>query len=424
MSKSNRLLFISYYFPPCNVIASNRSWNIAKYLVNLGWSITVLTLHPKLWRYINNPFDSLSYTTTLSYIYTKTKLRFLTPDELIGWNSNIGKFIGGILRTINKPIYIDNCIGWIPDALYSCRDIKTNDYDIILSTASPFSSFIIADILSKKLKIPYVIDYRDGWTIGNPHILDRYNKSMFKEYVKYTENRIINNCSAISIVSPSLCNQFNKTFYTNNKVNVITNGYDNEELNNVIPINFDHFAIVYTGQLYPPLRIIDPIMKALSILNNDINCKYIDWMFHYYGPNESSVNTSSKKYNLQSRVISHGIVPRKVALSATAGANVSIVITSINKSAGNADQGIITGKIFEPIGLKVPILLIAPDNSDAEAIITSCLAGKRFSSDDTDNICRYLISLMQHPNIPTGDNSIYSWKLLSLKYHNLLTGLL
>ena len=45
------------------------------------------------------------------------------------------------------------------------------------------------------------------------------------------------------------------------------------------------------------------------------------------------------------------------------------MITSVAEEATIEDRGIVTGKVFEPLGLGTPILLIAPPGSDIERIV-------------------------------------------------------
>src|SRR5262245_44782469 len=50
-----KLLFLAFYFPPARAVACVRAWNIAKYLVRLGWEVTVVTPKPSVWRYVEDP---------------------------------------------------------------------------------------------------------------------------------------------------------------------------------------------------------------------------------------------------------------------------------------------------------------------------------------------------------------------------------
>ena len=92
------------------------------------------------------------------------------------------------------------------------------------------------------------------------------------------------------------------------------------------------------------------------------------WYFHYYGAQENHVREQADRFGLTDRIVLHGRVPRREALSAVKGANLAVVITSVYEQSPLEDKGIVPGKIFEAIGLGTPVLLIAPNGSDATAI--------------------------------------------------------
>ena len=105
---------------------------------------------------------------------------------------------------------------------------------------------------------------------------------------------------------------FQPTFGVASKLHVITNGYDPDELARVQPHRFDHFAIVYSGNFYPPKRVISPLMAALNELQN----LEASWAFHHYGLQGDHVLQEARRFGLQNRVVIHGAVPRNEALSA------------------------------------------------------------------------------------------------------------
>src|SRR6266508_1747295 len=55
LMSNRRLLFVTYGFPPLRGSGCVRTWNIAKYLARAGWTVTVLTVDPSLWRNVEHP---------------------------------------------------------------------------------------------------------------------------------------------------------------------------------------------------------------------------------------------------------------------------------------------------------------------------------------------------------------------------------
>jgi hypothetical protein len=109
------------------------------------------------------------------------------------------------------------------------------------------------------------------------------------------------------------------------------------------------------------------------------------------------------------KVVLHGNIPRDEVLRAVKGASVAVVITSVTTDATLADKGMITGKVFEAVGLKTPILLIAPSGSDAETVVEGTGLGRRFLANDIDSIVQFLKNSMYSRISNTTNCDKYSW---------------
>jgi glycosyltransferase involved in cell wall biosynthesis len=59
------------------------------------------------------------------------------------------------------------------------------------------------------------------------------------------------------------------------------------------------------------------------------------------------------------------------------------------------NKGILTGKLFEYLGSKKPIIGIGPQNGDAAKIITDCDSGKMIQFGDVEALCDYLNQLYE-----------------------------
>lgn len=360
-----KLLFLAYYFPPLNSSGCIRTWNIAKYLARSGWDVTVVTPDPSLWRKVNdqNQVDADLLQEGIRRIPTGHRWRCLSPWDLKSLNGTLGRLVGGTCRRIARRLGIEMVIGWEREVESACASLSHNDVDVILASGPPFISFRLARSLSKRLERPYVLDYRDPWVTGAGSTRLR-TRSIMND-----ERRILQESSAVTVISPSL---LDSRIDLGSKKHVITNGFDPEEMRGVIPYNFGHFAIVYTGVFYPPSRVITPLMAALRRLKEHPfpeGSEFNNWKFHYFGPNVDHVLCEANSYGIADRVCIHGRVPRAEALAAVRGSSLTVVITSVLDGCNGQSSGTITGKLFEPLGMGVPILLVAHAGSDVEMII-------------------------------------------------------
>src|SRR4029077_4807564 len=136
------LLFLSCYFPPVQTIASVRTGNIAKYLVRLGWEVTVVTPDPSIWRNVEDP-EKVSIELDregIGRILTGHRWRCLEPIHLNCWDKDLGWFAGGVCRAIARHLGIDRSAGWNKGAERACSTLSPKDVDVILVSAPPFAA--------------------------------------------------------------------------------------------------------------------------------------------------------------------------------------------------------------------------------------------------------------------------------------------
>lgn len=411
-----RLLFLAHRFPPARAIACVRTWNIAKYLARLGWDLTVVTPHPSVWLHMENPENTVANLKKegIRRILTDHRWHCLLPDHLKCWNENLGWLAGGICRTVARYLDIDKGIGWIKAAERACAHLTPQDVDVIFATGAPFSAFKLAKRLSDRLGRPYVLDYRDPWT-GNPHRARPARAVVIEE-----ESRLLGACAAATVVSHSWKLAMERRFSLGKKLQVVTNGYDPEDFVNVKPYHFGHFAIVYTGALNPPKRVIGPLIAALQRLEETVRDGKSQWYFHYYGPNENLVREEAVRFGVTERVVLHGSVPRAEALSAVRGAGVAVAITSVGDEVTMEDQGIVPGKIFEALGLGTPLLVIAPSASDVEDIAETTGLVRTFTASDIDGMASFLAQSISGHVLKPRHLEDYAWPNIAKKLDTVL----
>jgi len=413
MAGRPKLLFLACYFPPLQSSASVRTWNIAKHLARRGWEVTVATPDPSMWRNVEDA-DAVHADLKragVKRIVTGYRWRFLSPELLRCWNHGLGWVLGGMCRKVCRYMEVDKGYGWIGEAEIACRSIRADDVDVILATGQPFSSFVLAKRLADKLDRPYVLDYRDPWT--NPH----HGQFSARRFVLEQEEQLVNSSSAITMVSPSL---LNGRYELGKKFHVVTNGFDPEELDQVEAHRFGHRAIVYTGIFHPPKRVITPIMRALDVLQRRQSPTDTDWRFHYYGPQNEHVQQEAQRFGLRDRVVLHGLVPRADALAAIRGAALTVVITSVLEETADADKGIVTGKLFDALGLGTPVLIVGPRGGDVEEIIQTTGLTQIVPAGDIDGIASCLEKAMTGKAPPPKNPQTYGWPNLIKKMDILL----
>lgn len=416
MQNAPKLLLIAGYYPPVRISAGSiRPWSLTRYLIDLGWEVTVVTPKISIWNPRN--LDGVENVAVeiqkigIKMIYTDHLLKCLAPARYKIPQGKVYWFFGGLLRVATRRLGVQNWVGWVPSALYACRNMKPNDVDVIVATGAPFWGFEVAYRLSKKINRPYVMDYRDLWT-DNP-----WNR-VSQKWVSQHERRLLQYSTAITIVSPISGEVLAKKYNVGNKIHTITNGYDAKDVTNVQKKSYDHFSIVFAGSLISAKNTLSPLFKALNDLKRRRN-DAINWKFHYFGPNTEVVNNEVVQWNIEEESIIHGNCPRDEVLQYSKGASLNVILSSDGNSLTIEDKGVIPGKVFELIGLEASILPIVPKGSAIESVLKE-VGVEAFSHEETDKISNFIIECMNGREVKIINQEMYSWDKLSKQFDLLL----
>ncbi|MBX3423886.1 MAG: glycosyltransferase [Pirellulaceae bacterium] len=412
-----RLLLVAYPFPPSPAIGAVRAWAMAKYLSRLGWQVTVLTPRPadSMGADAIQAADEQCQRENIHRLFAGHQ--FWPPTQ--SWTKQPGRWGSYLLqRLLSKllgPFGLNPTEMWWLACRRSLGRICQGSFDVVLTTGSPFYPFQAVQHFAAKHKIPFVLDYRDPWTANN------LTPTKIQRSLRRLENRVVADAAEVVMISPSQALWQAQHVRLNRSAAVIHNGYDPEQLHNVQATQFSDLAIVYTGEFYPGQREIDPIIKVIVRANEFLGSSSRPIRLHYYGRAGDYVNDKATQYGAQALVECHGRVPRSQALAAVKGSHLTAVIAGIADQADLDERGIVTGKIFEPLGLGVPILLIAPEGNDAAAILEETGAGRSFRASQIEEMAGWLVeqaSISKPRQLTPPAN--YAWPHLASKLDVIL----
>ena len=344
-----KALIIGYYFQQTVSIGSVRVRGIAKYLRDFGWESTVLsgTLGS------DEGFDVEE--VIVDDVVTKWSKAF-------GWESDIltrvqtgapvhkKTVFDHIIRLGGEVVaYPDVNRTWIKPAIARGRDLlREGEYDVIISSSAPFSAHIIAASLASEFNLPWLADLRDLWTQNH-----YYSYSGIRKFFeRRLECKTLAGADVLTTVSLPLAKDLGE-FYRDKSVFAIENGFDPDLLNPGIPLT-SKFHIVYTGNIYRGKRDPEPLFR---VLRNLIDKRVLDQNqveVHFFGVEEDWMRKDAKKHRLEEVVKIHGLVPRQIALTEQRKAQILLIMTWNDPR----ERGVYTGKIFEYLAARRPILSI------------------------------------------------------------------
>jgi len=360
-----KVLIITKFFPPFPNMASSRLGGLAKYLPKFGWEPIILMPDLKLktdprYRVITTeyPGDTAgSAIKSLGLNPSKRPVEQIPLPSYICESNNyfIVRFIdiiGGIL------IYPDAEKKWFPFALKEAeRLLRTEPIDAIISSSAPVTAHMVASALNKQFQIPWVADLRDLWSQTHLHSYGLIRK--WRE--RRLEVQTLKNAAALTTVSQPLADEL-ANLHLNKRINTILNGFDPDD---VTPAKLTtQFTITYTGLIYPRKQNPVALLRALREL---IDSRQIDprqVCVRFIGRPQYWLRQEIKKKNLQNIVQEIERIPREESL---ARQRESQVLLFLNWNDPR-QTGVYTGKIFEYLSARRPILAFGPRDVTSKLI--------------------------------------------------------
>ena len=385
-----KVLIITYYWPPAGGSGVQRWLKFVKYLQEFGIEPVVYTVENA--NYLKQDTSLLNEVPRGIEIL---KQPIWEPTALLFWKkskqqtkgiSNVSK--GGFLSFIRGNFFIpDPKVFWVkPSVSYLQKYLDANDIDVIISTGPPHSVHLIAERLHQKNDVKWLADFRDPWS-------DLYYNKDFKQLAfaknknRKLEESVLKNADCIVTVSNSLKQEFAKTA---KKVEVITNGYDDEFVAAENAILDTKFSISYIG-LLPKQSNPKLLFKVLKVLcEENLNFKK-DLQLNFIGDIYEEVKVAIEENKLLQNTNFVGYVSHQKAIEYQ---NTSQVLLLLIPNVKN-NEGILTGKLFEYLKAKRPILAIGPEKGDLAEILQETNSGVIVNFDAEEKLKLEIVALYQ-----------------------------
>lgn len=351
------ILLISYNFPPIEGPRSLRWIQFTKYLVRKGYKIDVLTIDPEM-SYGGYEKESIkmipigvNVCRTYPGLIYKFKYRYLPSKEIKNqknyktlFKAPLREMMKIIYQGIVEPILIpDNTIEWLPWGLGMVKKlIQENHYNLIISSAPPFTGHILAYFAKRKTGIPWIADYGDPWVFYPvPKIMRHHLVS------KWIESMLIKEMDYIIVTTNETKEGFVKyyPFLKKERIRVISQGYDPEEFKRIRPELGNKFRIVYTGFFYDHIREPYTFFDAIKGLK-DIELEVI-----VAGNIHSHHIKAAEEKGVIGKVIFLGYQLHERVIALQKGADLLLLLS-------NNSPYQLPGKIFEYFAASRPILVI------------------------------------------------------------------
>jgi hypothetical protein len=376
-----KVLIISYYWFPSGGAGVQRWLKFTKYLRDFGWEPIIYTPENGEYPSIDMSFEKdipeglLVLKTPIwepYNIYRKLTNKkknqpinaaFISENKKQGWIEKLSIWIRGNFLIPDPRRF------WIKSSVkYLTKYLKENPVDAIISTGPPHSMHLIGLGLKKNIpNVPWVADFRDPWT--NIDFYKELNLTLLADKLhQRLEKKVINTSDCLVTVSEGWKTDFEKM--KPKRIQVISNGYDESDVQQTeVPLD-EKFTISHIGTLNAA-RNPQTVWKVLSEICVENDEFKADLCIQLVGKIDFSVLESIRECGLLENLIKIDYLSHSEAIAKQQSTQLLLLL--INQSP-NAN-GILTGKFYEYLASKRPILAIGPIDGDAALVLKETGAG-------------------------------------------------
>ena len=421
-----RVLIIAYYWPPSGGSGVQRWVKFVKHLRSFGWEPVIYT--PE------NPFVTEHDETLLKEIPEGVEVLkhpvfeiakfFGAPASSNRTNtspsffSKVKKQLGSFVR--GNFFIPDPRVLWVsPSVKFLTGYLSKNKVDAIVSTGPPNSMHLIARGVKTKTNIPWLADFRDPWLeVLKFHDFNISSLAMNRHRQLFSS--VLKNADSILVAHPSVRENFEKL--TTVKVECVTNGYDEADLQQALPAKTDpsRFKIVFVGILYDALNS-SAFWQAIAGLCAENSSFKQKLELIFAGKVKEAAMIDIEKNGLTAFCNFAGYVDHLTAVGYEKAADVLLLFTP----PGDEFKYIIPGKLFEYLGVQKPILCVAPKENDSAQIVLQTKGGEVVHPDKKEEIKNAILKMFElfekgELRVSSEDYGQYERKNLTARLVNVL----
>lgn len=396
---------IAYYFPPAGGAGVQRTLKFARYLPELGWQphlvvpagadypIEDTTLSREI------PDDARIHRTRIVEPYGvyrrlthrrgQGSLDVATLSRDVHTSRKLGeRFSEWVRSTFFIP---DARIGWYPFATRTAlRVARTARPKVIYTSAPPYTAHLVGRRVHRATGIPWIADFRDSWV---DWLSAARRRGLSRAIELRMERSVLTDATRVVTVSNGVADDLagRHVGVRDDRWRVITNGFDGADLADAAPERGDVprsvLLVAHAGTLYGP-RDPETLIAALEHLSAEGHPAAAGIRVRLVGRVAERFARRIAESAVADRFFLVPYVDHRRATALSLGADaLLLVIDDVPQAAG-----ILTGKLFEYLGMGKPILLLGPEGEAAQ-LVRETAAGKRVAPGDTSGMCEALVSL-------------------------------
>jgi len=370
--KMKKVLFISYMFPPIAGGGIQRPLKFVKYLPYYGIKPVVFCPEKALWR--ANVQEKEEYPFLKMIKIYRCGIKRLERYYNLRFRKGHTQHSHFYMLALKYFWFMDFQSAWY----FECRTealkiAKEENVDCVFTTSPPHSTHLFGLFLKEKIGVPWIMDIRDAM-YDDPNV-ERTVGVRVKSLIRYFyEKKYYSSADAIISVSDPIVDSIrrrHKRLNLESKTHTITNGFDGEDFENIQLDNKGRksLEITYTGS-FMGKQTPEHFLEAINLLIEKKAIDASDLLIRFIGYFDKQIHTIFQRFMPKIPIEILDFQPYEKSLWYQVNSDLLLLIVSIEGREGGSQT--MTGKFFEYIGAKKPIIALVPDGPLKEIIEKGC----------------------------------------------------
>ncbi|MBP6978310.1 MAG: glycosyltransferase [Bacteroidales bacterium] len=393
-----KVLIITYYWPPSGGSGVQRWLKFVKYLPSYGWKPVVYVpenpeypvYDPSLEKDVLKNLEIIRMPIREPFgIYKKLTGR--KKEERLGASFLTEKKNGGRMHNITLWVRANFFIPdarkwWIrPSVSYLIKYLTEHPVEVVVTNGPPMSVHMIGLKLKKKLNIRWLADFRDPWTS-----VDFYHELKLMKWADRKHHRlereVLGKADAVTVISRGMAADFKQI--VDREYALITNGFDEDDFRTEEIRPDEKFSIAHFGSMGKTRNPL-ALWHALTELKATSDEFARDLVIRLVGSVDYQVLESIRQFRLEENLERAGYLDHDKMIREMKRSQVLLLVINNTPNA----KLIATGKLFEYLAARRPVLCLGPEDGDAAEIIRELPNGYLCRYDDRESIKTQLLQL-------------------------------
>jgi glycosyltransferase involved in cell wall biosynthesis len=312
------IIMVAHDFPPEGNAGAYRPLRFVRHLLVHKWMPTVVSAIPSQYeRYDPELLASIPgnvevirirycdmWQALQSWRSKRTPVTLSHDEQKVdGLTANRQRSLRPRLREIVRTIeawwyHPDMASPWLKPAVEATTQVSIRKRaSVIWATAGPVTSFYVASLASRRTNIPYVLDFRDSWTITynafearRPLWATRRDRRRMSELLRGAQAVIFRYHAEAECFWHAYAGALEAS-----RIHIIPNGYESP-IDDAMPPTGDKCTILYAGTLSD--YRYDTLLEALTVLKltSPHRAKYL--RFSFVGEGMDVIGKAAERLNL------------------------------------------------------------------------------------------------------------------------------